>query len=79
MPLHYQEVAYLYGHLEDKVDISKMPFDKVVVNTFDNFMARSQQLAAQGYNEDMMRQSMRGEFGHTFYYEYFLNRNQELY
>ena len=79
MPLHYQEVAYLYGHLEDKVDISRMPFDKVVVNTYDNFMARSQQLAAQGYNEDMMRQSMKGEFGHTFYYEYFLNRNQQLY
>ena len=79
MPIHYQEAAYLYGHLENKVDISKMPFDKEVVNTFNNFMERSKQLGSRGYTEDMMKESMRAEFGHTFYYEYFLNRNQQLY
>lgn len=77
MPVHYQEAAYLYGHLEHDVDISRMPFDDVVVRNYDNFMARAQQNA--GMTEDILRDVMRPEFGHTFYYEYFLNRDQQLY
>ena len=77
MPGHYQGAAYLYGHLEHDVDISRMPFDDVVVRNYDNFMARAQQNA--GMTEDILRDVMRPEFGHTFYYEYFLNRDQQLY
>ena len=77
MPIHYQEAAYLYGNLEHQVDISKFPFDDVVVNTYQNFMARAQQYA--GMSEEMMKERFYPEFGHTFYYEYFLNRKQELY
>ena len=77
MPIHYQEVAMLYGNLEHQVDISKFPFDEVVVKTYQNFMARAQQYA--GMSEEMMKERFYPEFGHTFYYEYFLNRKQELY
>jgi len=77
MPIHYQEAALLYGNLEHQVDISKMPFDQTVVNTYQNFMARAQQYA--GMSEEMMKERFYPEFGHTFYYEYFLNRKQELY
>ncbi len=77
IPIHYQEAAYLYGHLENQVDISRMPFDPVVRTTYDNFMQKAQQYA--GMSEETLRDLFKSEFGHTFYYDYFLNRNQQLY
>jgi hypothetical protein len=77
MPIHYQEAAYLYGHLEKGVDISRMPFDEGVKKTYDEFIAYAQQCA--GMSEERMRDLFYPRFGHTFYYEYFLVRNQKLY
>ena len=77
MPTHFQEAAYLYGNLEHQVDISRMPFDKEVVQTYKDFMALAQQ--CQGMSEEQMKQVFYPRFGHTFYYEYFLIRNQKLY
>lgn len=77
MPVHIQEAAYLYGHLEDKVDISNMPFDKEVVDTYNNFMA-----AAQSYgnlSEKEMKPLMYDRFGGTFYFDYFFTRDQHSY
>jgi len=45
MPRHYQEAAYLYGHLENKVDISHMPFDQEVKDSYQRFMEFTQQCA----------------------------------
>jgi len=77
MPKHYQEVAYLYGNLEHEVDISKMPFDKDVVDNFHQFMQQAERCA--GMSEERMRPIFYPRFGKTFYYEYFLVRNQKLY
>lgn len=77
MPKHFQEAAYLYGHLEKGVDISGMPFDKDVVQTYNDFMDLAQKCA--GMTEEQMREVFYPRFGHTFYYEYFLIRNQRLY
>lgn len=77
MPKHYQEAAYLYGNLEHGVDISHMPFDKDVVDNFQQFMQLAQQCA--GMSEEQMRPVFYPRFGKTFYYEYFLVRNQKLY
>ena len=77
MPIHFQEAAYLYGHLEKAVDISKMPFDESVVKSYDEFMAMAQRCA--GMSEAQMRDVFYPQFGKTFYYEYFLIRNQKLY
>lgn len=77
MPTHYQEAAYLYGHLENKVDISRMPFDESVKQNYEEFMALAQRCA--GMSEDQMRPVFYSRFGHTFYYDYFLVRNQKLY
>lgn len=77
MPVHYQEAAYLYGHLENKVDISRMPFDKDVVERYNAFMAKAQTL--QGMTEEQMKPLMYDEFGGTFFYEYFFTRNQKSY
>ena len=77
MPTHFQEAAYLYGHLEHEVDISGMPFDEKVKNDYEEFMAMAQRY--QGMSEEQLRPIMYPRFGKTFYYEYFLVRNQKLY
>ena len=79
MPLHFQEAAYLYGHLENKVDISHMPFDDKVKKTYDAFMEMAQRCNQLHMNEEQMREAFFPQFGKTFYYEYFLIRNQKLY
>ena len=77
MPTHFQEAAYLYGQLEHQVDISHMPFDESVVNTYKDFMDLAQK--CQGMSETQMQKVFYPRFGNTFYYEYFLIRNQKLY
>lgn len=75
MPLHYQEAAYLYGHLENKVDISHMPFDKNVRDTYDRFMKFNEQCGPM--SEEQKAIAFYPQFGNTFYYFYFLVRNQK--
>ena len=77
MPKHYQEAAYLYGHLEHQVDISGMPFDEDVVKNYNEFMEQAQRCA--GMTEEQMKPIFYPRFGNTFYYEYFLIRNQQIY
>ncbi|MCR4603236.1 MAG: DUF6057 family protein [Prevotella sp.] len=77
MPIHYQEAAYLYGHLENGVDISHMPFDVSVKQSYEAFMALAQR--CKGMTEEKMKEVFFPQFGKTFYYEYFLVRNQKLY
>lgn len=77
MPTHYQEAAYLYGNLENKVDISHMPFDDEVKQTYNDFMAAAQQYS--GMTEAEMKPLMYPRFGGTFYYEYFFIRGLKSY
>lgn len=77
MPLHYQEAAYLYGHLERKVDISHMPFDAGVKESYQRFMDFTRQCA--GMTEEQMAEAFRPQFGHTFYYFYFLVNGLQTY
>lgn len=76
MPKHYQEAAYLYGHLEHQVDISQMPFDEDVVRNYNAFMELAQRCS--GMTEEQMKPVFYPNFGRTFYYEYFLIRNQKI-
>ena len=54
-----------------------MPFDKSVVDTYNEFMAAAQQY--RGMSEEQMKPLMYDRFGNTFYYEYFFTRNQRSY
>lgn len=74
MPIHLQEAAYLYGHLEKDVDISRMPFDQAVIDNYNNFMATAKQF--KGMNESDLKKLMFDRFGGTFYYDYFFTRGQ---
>ena len=75
MPRYYQEAAYLYGHLEDKVDISHMPFSQSVRDTYERFMKFNAQCGPM--TEEQKAVAFRPQFGDTFYYFYFLVRNQK--
>ncbi len=77
MPRHYQEAAYLYGHLENKIDISHMPFDQEVKDSYRRFTEFTQQCA--GMTEAQMAEAFRPQFGHTFYYFYFLVNGLQTY
>ena len=77
MPRHFQEAAYLYGHLEKNVDISNMPFDKSVVQSYEGFMKLAQQ--CRGMSEERMKEVFYPQYGNTFYYNYFLMRNLKSY
>lgn len=77
MPTHYQEAVYLYGHLENKVDISKMPFDAEVKETYKRFMDFNRQCGAM--TEAQKAVAFYPQFGNTFYYYYFLVRNIKTY
>ena len=71
IPRYIQEAAYLYGKLEDREMIDRMPIDQSVKQSFDNFMN-----AAQHYNHmeaDYVREGMKG-FNDTYYYDYYLMR-----
>ena len=75
MPRHYQEAAYLYGHLENKVDISRMPFDQEVRDSYERFMKFNEQCGPM--TEEQKAVAFYPQFGDTFYYFYFLVRNQK--
>lgn len=78
IPTHYQEAAYLYGHLENNVNISRMPFDQEVKDSYAQFM-QAVQTECQGMTEEQMKPILFDRFGNTFYYDYFLMRNMQSY
>ena len=77
MPRHYQEAAYLYGTLENKVNISKMPFDPEVKDTYKRFTEFAEH--CRGMSEAQMAVAFRPQFGNTFYYFYFLVNGLQTY
>lgn len=77
MPALVQQAAYLFGHLEDKVDISQMPFDRDVVETYNAFMSKGQSSGLSDMAQ--LKQLLYPEFGGTYYYDYYFIRDQETY
>ena len=72
MPIHYQEAAYLYGHLEKQVDISKMPFDKdKIVNRYTQFERITQAYLGQGKDTKTIGELTKESFGDTFWWFYY--------
>lgn len=80
MPIHYQEAAYLYGHLEKQVDISKMPFDKErIVNRYNQFGQVSQAYLRQGMSNAQVGEAMKASFGDTFWWFYYFCNDVKSY
>lgn len=75
MPSLVQQAAYLFGHLEHNVDISHMPFDKEVVDTYNAFMNKAQ--SSMITSEEEAKPLFYSEFGGTYYFDYFFFRNSK--
>ena len=69
MPRYYQEAAYLYGKLEGRKDLDRMPFDQSVKQSFDRFMSFAQKYDKQ--EVDIVRKGLYPLFGDTYYYDYY--------
>ena len=70
IPVYYQEAAYLFGYLEHRPNLDKMPFAAGVKDSFQRFME-----AASRYNDadiEVARQGLYPLFGQTYYYEYYV-------
>lgn len=81
MPIHYQEAAFLYGHLEPQtMDISGMPFDEErIVKRYAAFNEKVKQLMQSGTTEAMLPNALKGEFGDTFWWAYYFSRGGKMY
>ncbi len=73
MPRYFQEAAYLYGRLEERTDLDRMPFDKGIKDTFERFM----NAAAKYDNQDVQigREGLYPFYGETYYYDYYMMKN----
>ena len=80
MPIHYQEAAFLYGNLEKKVDISKMPFDKEkIVNRYAKFNQTVQGYMKRGMSTEQIGAMCKPSYGDTFWWFYFFCNDVDSY
>ncbi len=87
VPRYYQEAAYLYSMLEPQRPsdlwpgmtnaqaLERIPFDDSVKQSYQQFMDFNAQCGSM--SEDQKRVAFLPQFGDTFYYFYFLRRNQK--
>jgi hypothetical protein len=73
IPVHFQEAALLYRHLENKVNLDQLPFDKEVVANFQLFLDYNNRYAS--YPEESIRSLYYNQFGKTFWFYYFFVKN----
>ena len=69
VPRYYQEAAYLYGKLEDRQDLDKMPFDASVKESFERFATTMSEY--DGQEVSVAREELYPFFGDTYYYDYY--------
>lgn len=87
VPRHYQEAAYLYSMLEPQRESAlwpeltneeaakRIPFDESIRQSYQRFMDFNTQCGSM--SEEQKKVAFQPQFGDTFYYFYFLRRNQK--
>lgn len=73
IPVAYQEAAYLYGKLEERPDLDKMPCSPGVKDSFEKFFQVFGQY--EGMNAEDIRQQTGLPYSNTFYYNYYIMAN----
>ena len=73
VPRYYQEAAYLYGKLEDRQDLDRMPFDASVKDSFERFATMMSDY--NGQEVSVAREELNSFFGDTYYYDYYTMSN----
>jgi hypothetical protein len=69
VPRYYQEAAYLYGKLEERQNLDKMPFDAGVKDSFERFAKTMSDY--NGQEVSVAREDLYPFFGDTYYYDYY--------
>lgn len=87
VPRYYQEAAYMYSMLEPQRPselwpgitnaeaVERLPFDDAIKQSYQNFMKFNTQCGSM--TEEQKRVAFQPQYGDTFYYFYFLVRNQK--
>jgi|GEM_PF-189266 len=87
VPTHYQEAAYLYSVLEPQREsimwpgmtneqaAQRIPFDENIKKRYSDFINFNTQCGSM--TEEQKKRAFFPQFGDTFYYFYFLVRNQK--
>ena len=73
IPVAYQEAAYLYGKLEERPDLDKMPFSPGVKDSFEKFFQVFGQY--EGMDAEDVRKQTGLPYSNTFYYNYYIMAN----
>lgn len=73
MPRIFQEGAYLFGKMTNRTDLTQLPFDKNVIETYNAFMND----AVKYNNQDIAvaRDGLYPDYGNTYYYEYYFDNS----
>lgn len=69
VPRLFQEAAYLFGKMENRPDLDRMPFDKGVKDSYYAFMKEAKQY--DNRSVDIGRVALYPFYGNTYYYEYY--------
>ena len=69
MPRYYQEAAYLYGFIEGRKDMDRMPFDKGIKDRFERFATSLSNY--NGQDVRVAREALYPFFGDTYFYDYY--------
>ena len=75
MPRIFQEGAYLFGKLENRPDIDKMPFDNNVKKTYYAFMKEARKYENQ--SAEIGRAALFPFYGSTYFYDYYFLKNKQ--
>ena len=67
IPVHYQEAALLFSRLQGTPDISRLPIDPGIRQSFERLIEAS----AQNGDNQSNAVTLRPEFGGTYWYYYF--------
>ncbi len=73
VPVHYQEAACLFGHLNN-IDVSHMPFDEQVVKNYQGFAGTVGEYQRQGMSIEKIRPLVYDRYHQTYYYDFYFNR-----
>ena len=73
IPTVYQEAAYLFGMIEGRPDLDKMPFSPGINESFDKFFQEFSQY--EGMNAEDVRKQVGPLHSNTFYYDYHIMSN----
>lgn len=73
IPVAYQEAAYLYGMMEGRADIDKVPFSQGVKDSFNSFYQTFSKY--EGVQAEEVRKMSGMPYSNNFYYDYHVMSN----